>query len=158
MIIDWVIFNYLIGNSDSHSKNISMLWRDGRWILAPAYDLVSVAAYSDDREKLHDFAFKIGTETRYAWITGASWHELSRAIGVNYRYVGSALERMSRLIGVQADRLLKDLLPVATREEQEVLRRVLRLIEEHASYAKESARTIVDAARAARGASKLPGS
>ena len=154
MIIDWVIFNYLIGNGDAHSKNLSILWRDGRWILAPAYDLVSVAAYSDDRETLHDFAFKIGTETRYAWITGSSWYEFSRAVGVSYRYVASALERMSRLIRVQADRLLEDLLPVATKEEQEVLHRVLRLIEEHASYARESAKTIVDAARAARGAGK----
>ena len=70
---------------------------------------------------------------------------------------GAQVLRMSRLIGVQADQLLKDLLPVATKEEQEVLRRVLRLIEEHASYAKESAKTIVDAARAARGASKTSG-
>jgi serine/threonine-protein kinase HipA len=153
-IIDWVIFNYLIGNSDSHAKNISMLWRDGGWTLTPAYDLVSVAAYSEDREKLHDFAFRIGTETRYAWITGASWYEFSKSIGINYRYVQATLERMSRLISGEADKLLTELLRQLSKEEQDVLNRVVRLITEHASYARESAKTISAAARKSRFESK----
>jgi serine/threonine-protein kinase HipA len=156
-IIDWVIFNYLIGNSDSHAKNISILWRDGRWTLAPAYDQVSVAAYSEDREKLHDFAFRIGTETRYAWITGASWYGFSKSIGINYRYVQAALERMSRLIGGEADKLLRELLPQLSKEEQDVLHKVVRLITEHASYAKESGKTINAAARKSRSESKPVG-
>lgn len=33
-------FNARIGNRDDHAKNFSFLWMDGRWSLAPAYDLV----------------------------------------------------------------------------------------------------------------------
>lgn len=152
-IVEWVIFNYLIGNSDSHSKNISLLWRDGRWALAPAYDLVSVAAYSDDPEKLHDFAFKIGDETRYGWIMGSHWFEFSVSISINYRFVQGTLERMARTIVAEADELLRAF-PKVTAEEADVLHGVVRLIGEHASFAKESAKTIRKAAQDARRGSK----
>lgn len=33
-------FNARIGNRDDHAKNFSFMWMDGRWSLAPAYDLV----------------------------------------------------------------------------------------------------------------------
>ena len=34
-----MIFNVLTGNRDDHAKNFSFLWNDGKWELAPAYDL-----------------------------------------------------------------------------------------------------------------------
>lgn len=33
-------FNYLIGNNDDHAKNFSMQFEGGKWIFAPAYDLL----------------------------------------------------------------------------------------------------------------------
>lgn len=40
-LLDWVIFNALIGNADAHAKNLALLCdRDGRRRLAPFYDLV----------------------------------------------------------------------------------------------------------------------
>ncbi len=44
-LIDRVGFNYLIGNADAHAKNFSLLHGRGGIRLAPAYDLVSTAAY-----------------------------------------------------------------------------------------------------------------
>lgn len=149
-IIDWVVFNYLTGNSDSHSKNISLLWRDGRWALAPAYDLLSVAVYSGDPEKLHDFAFNIGGETRYGWVAGSNWFDFARSLGVNYRYVQSTLLRLSNRLTAEADALLRELAPAISSEERELLDRIAALIRTHAGFASESSRTIVDAARAAR--------
>ena len=35
-------FNVLADNKDDHAKNFSFIWRDGRWRLAPAYDLTPV--------------------------------------------------------------------------------------------------------------------
>ncbi|MEO8204272.1 MAG: type II toxin-antitoxin system HipA family toxin [Betaproteobacteria bacterium] len=149
-LIDWVIFNYLIGNSDSHSKNVSLLWVDERWRLAPSYDLLSVAVYSDDPEKLHDFALKIGGETHYGWITGASWHEFAAALGVSYRYVGNALKGMAERITKESAALKAEISSTLAAEEKIVLAKIVALIALHASYADESSKTISQAAHSAR--------
>jgi len=148
-IVGWVIFNYLIGNSDSHSKNISLLWKDGRWQLAPVYDLVSVAVYSDAPETLHDFAFNIGRETRYGWITGAHWHDFARNIGVNYRYVQAALKRISGRINTHAEDIVEEMGHQTDENERVLLGRIVALIRTHASYATEAAATIAAAATSA---------
>lgn len=45
-LVKWGIFNYLIGNCDAHSKNLSLLHNmDGTVSLAPAYDLISTTIY-----------------------------------------------------------------------------------------------------------------
>ena len=41
-ILDWLIFNVLIGNSDAHGKNISFLVGKQSYQLAPFYDLLSI--------------------------------------------------------------------------------------------------------------------
>ena len=56
-LIDWLCFNLLIGNNDSHSKNISFLMIDGKYELSPFYDLISTAIYPTLDAK---FSFKIG--------------------------------------------------------------------------------------------------
>ncbi|MEA3306618.1 MAG: type II toxin-antitoxin system HipA family toxin, partial [Elusimicrobiota bacterium] len=40
-MLQWVVFNYLIGNCDAHAKNISILFTEGKVKLAPFYDLMS---------------------------------------------------------------------------------------------------------------------
>jgi len=47
MLVDWYLFNLLIGNSDAHAKNIALLNSGGRWNLAPFYDIVSTAIYPE---------------------------------------------------------------------------------------------------------------
>jgi serine/threonine-protein kinase HipA len=39
------IMSFLIGNSDAHWKNHSLMWNAGRWDVSPAYDLVCTVAY-----------------------------------------------------------------------------------------------------------------
>jgi serine/threonine-protein kinase HipA len=55
--LDILIFNYLIGNADAHGKNFSLLYKETKPELAPAYDLISTAVYPDLSEKM---AMKIG--------------------------------------------------------------------------------------------------
>lgn len=59
-LIDWLCFNLLIGNNDSHSKNISFLMIDGKYDLAPFYDLISTAIYPNLDSR---FSFKLGGES-----------------------------------------------------------------------------------------------
>jgi len=42
----WTMFNVLIGNSDAHLKNISLIASQNGYELAPHYDLLSTAAWS----------------------------------------------------------------------------------------------------------------
>ena len=49
--MEWIIFNYFIGNTDAHAKNLSLLHTDSGIKLAPFYDLLSTEAYP---EKLVD--------------------------------------------------------------------------------------------------------
>ena len=53
----YVIFNYLIGNCDSHGKNYSLLYKHRTVELAPLYDAVSTVIYPGLTDKL---SMKIG--------------------------------------------------------------------------------------------------
>jgi len=44
-LLKWALFNFLIGNADSHAKNLSFLYAGGTIRLAPFYDLLSTAVY-----------------------------------------------------------------------------------------------------------------
>lgn len=56
-LLNIIIFNYLIGNSDAHGKNFSLIYKESKPELAPAYDLLSTAIYEDLSDKM---AMKIG--------------------------------------------------------------------------------------------------
>ena len=64
LLLDAVIFNWLIGNNDAHGKNFSLVYRGElnaglQTHLAPLYDLISTAYYPELSPKM---AMKIGGE------------------------------------------------------------------------------------------------
>ena len=80
-LIDWLLFNYLIGNADAHAKNASMLYgRDGRLRLAPAYDLLSTAYWPEVSDKM---ATAIGGEYRPEWVMQRHWQRIAEKLGLN---------------------------------------------------------------------------
>ena len=94
-LMTWVVFNYLIGNSDAHGKNLSLLMIPAGVELAPFYDLLCTAVYPG---LTHNLAFKIGGENRPDWIQLRHWEKLADAAGVNKRYIASVcMELASRL-------------------------------------------------------------
>lgn len=100
-LISWTIFNYLIGNSDAHGKNLSLLMIPAGVELAPFYDLLCTAVYPG---LTHNLAFKIGGENRPEWIQLRHWEKLADAAGVNKRYIASVcIELASRLPSIALD-------------------------------------------------------
>jgi len=87
--IDWLCFNLLIGNNDSHSKNISFLMLDGKYELAPFYDLISTAIYPtlDSR-----FSFKVGDVSNFSSIGAKALAKEEKKLGVKE---GMLIERMN---------------------------------------------------------------
>lgn len=73
MFVHILIFNYLIGNADSHAKNYSFLYQEGQPRLAPAYDLLSTAVYAQLSKTM---AMKIGGKYKPDDVMLRHWYHL----------------------------------------------------------------------------------
>lgn len=90
-LIEWVIFNVLAGNMDGHAKNLSLITQGDCTQLAPFYDLVCTAVYSNLSQKL---AFKIGGENRPKWLMTRHWQRFAEDIGVKPNFVDNVIAYM----------------------------------------------------------------
>lgn len=80
--LNWVIFNFLIGNADAHAKNVAMLiLPGGKMKLAPFYDILSTAIYPTLSDEM---AMKIGNEDRPRWVTQQQWQQFAQDIDMNF--------------------------------------------------------------------------
>ena len=79
-LLRWQIFNVLVGNSDGHAKNLSLLYGlEGKTNLAPFYDLVPTRAIANLE---HDLALKVGGVAK-------SWKLATKPLGITRRGVQS---------------------------------------------------------------------
>lgn len=85
-LLNWVIFNYLIGNSDAHGKNISLLLLPEGPKLAPFYDLLSTRIYSH-YGLAEGLAMKIGWENDPGAIQKKHWEQFADEVGIKPRLV-----------------------------------------------------------------------
>jgi serine/threonine-protein kinase HipA len=91
-ILRWTLFQYLIGNSDAHGKNISFyVTRDGI-IPAPPYDLVSVVAYKDFD---HDLAMGISDAFTFDDVMAFQWADFVRQCNINRTLLVREMRRMA---------------------------------------------------------------
>jgi serine/threonine-protein kinase HipA len=129
-LLRWLIFNYLIGNSDAHAKNISFLVDSTGYELALAYDLLSVKLYGDD-----EMTMSIGGEGRYGWVTADAWNTLADSLKVRQTLLRRMRAELARTLpGVTRDLLNSD---DFTPEERRFLEGVALVIETHAGFALE---------------------
>lgn len=82
-LIGWSFFNLLIGNNDSHAKNLAILYTDEGPRLAPFYDLMSTTLYSGLSRR---FAFRIAGENRPGSIERSHLETLARSMRFQPRY------------------------------------------------------------------------
>lgn len=82
-LIAWFFFNLLVGNNDSHAKNLAILYTDEGPRLAPFYDLMSTTLYSGLARR---FAFRIADEDRPGSIERAHLETLARSMRFQPRY------------------------------------------------------------------------
>ena len=87
---DLVVFNFLLGNTDAHLKNYSLLHgQNPKSVrLAPAYDLVSTTAY---KSSTRDMSFRIGGRISIDKINRAAFAEAAREVGLGQRIALPAL-------------------------------------------------------------------
>jgi len=104
-LLNWVVFNYLIGNADAHAKNIALLFTDTGPALAPFYDLMCTTVYDELTDRI---AMKIGGEDRPDWIIARRWQQFAEDIDVGYKLVKQTLEKMSQKIIEEAKVVQKE--------------------------------------------------
>ncbi len=81
--VDGVIFNWLIGNTDAHAKNYSLLIGPGNSVrLAPLYDLTTIPMPVGTARADMRLSMAIGGETRLGAIGEAHWRRMAGEAGL----------------------------------------------------------------------------
>lgn len=102
-LLDAVIFNVMVGNSDAHGKNFSFLHPmagQGGLRLAPLYDLVSTVPYSGQIDQR--FAMKIGRARTLEEITPREWERLVEHTGVAMPYLKKRVVFLAEAVAASA--------------------------------------------------------
>jgi serine/threonine-protein kinase HipA len=97
-LVDALIWNWLIGGTDAHAKNYSLLLAGDQVRLAPLYDIASALPYGMHERNLR-FAMKLGGDYR-VFLQRNPWPRAARDLGLDE---GEVADRVSKLAGVTPD-------------------------------------------------------
>jgi len=133
-IINWVLFNLIIGNSDAHGKNISFYVNKTGLTLTPFYDLVSVVFEQQDNPEIDThLAMAIDDNFDINQIRIYDLLSLSEEIGFKPSLLKRRFERMILLCDQQIELLSFSQLQ---QNEQACLTRFQSLIKQRIKYFK----------------------
>lgn len=111
-LFQWLVFNVLVGNGDSHLKNISFLVSDTGIEIAPTYDLLSTAVYATraianegERWPNVELALPLPGATHFADVTRQVLQEAGRTLGLAPATVMREMDRLITQIGAAADKI-----------------------------------------------------
>ncbi|MDX9944163.1 MAG: HipA domain-containing protein [Azonexus sp.] len=135
-ILQWVAFNYLVGNLDAHAKNIAFLMRGQKAAVAPFYDMLCVEAYLPRAT----MSMAIAGENKPGWIEGVHWDAMALEAGAAPRLVRSILSRVNAELPDAISRVIGD--ERLTMEERDFIRgKVLPVIEERCQFLADALKT-----------------
>ncbi len=123
-LLQWVFFNYLIGNMDAHAKNLSFLYHSRQIRLAPFYDLLCTNVYEELSQKL---AMKIGKENRLEWIMERHWERFAGEINIRPMVLKKQLINFSHKMLSQIEKTYTDF--SSQYEENELVQGIILAIE-----------------------------
>lgn len=96
MLMQAVVFNYLIYNMDAHSKNFSLLQTSkNKFNLAPFYDLVCTGIYEKLTKKM---AMKIGKKKEVDYVKPEHWQQMCEEINFSYPAVVRIIKKQGEAI------------------------------------------------------------
>lgn len=91
--LKYVLFNYVMGNCDSHGKNYSLLYKNNRVELSPLYDVVSTIIYSGLTEKL---SMKIGKHYEIQKVTQEDFSLLAESLNIKYSVLSKIFDDFAK--------------------------------------------------------------
>lgn len=104
-LLDYVIFNALIGNHDAHAKNFSLLYSGKAPVLAPLYDSLSTAVYPTLTQKM---AMKIGSKYKFSEVQARHWEQFAEGVGFTKAQAKRRILELAKLLPATARGLQSD--------------------------------------------------
>lgn len=92
---DIIVFHWLIGNTDGHIKNFSLIYDKhlNSVRLAPAYDIISTIVYDTHSSEM---AFSIGGEIDWNKVSRSSFEAAAEEIGLNRKIFMERFDELER--------------------------------------------------------------
>lgn len=123
-LLDYVIFNVLIGNHDAHAKNFSLLHSSKAPVLAPMYDALSTAIYPTLTEKM---AMAIGGKYKFNDLQARHWAQFAERAGLTKAQTKRRILELARSLPIVARTLQAE--PASGFVSNEIVERINVLIE-----------------------------
>ncbi|RAI44590.1 type II toxin-antitoxin system HipA family toxin [Rhodoplanes roseus] len=101
--IDALGFNWLIGGTDAHAKNYSLLVGSRHVRLAPLYDVASILPYEEFGPRKVKLAMKIGGEYKLSLVGLHQWQKFAREMRVDAEELIERLAAMAVMIPDEAN-------------------------------------------------------
>jgi serine/threonine-protein kinase HipA len=92
VLMEWLVFNVLIGNCDAHAKNLSFLFSNGKVRLSPSYDLVCTLMYP---RLATSMAMSIGEAKQVQNVKKSDWEILAKQLNLNPKLLLNTVEKMA---------------------------------------------------------------
>lgn len=136
-MLNWVLFQMLIGNSDAHGKNISFFVGAGGIDMAPAYDLLNLDMYSSQYDR--DFSMAFGDAFAPEDISPWELAEMCERCNLQKRVVANTLTTLSEKLLKAMDVIdLSSLLPgEETKFAGELIETIRKNVGRYLPYAKQ---------------------
>lgn len=124
-LLDYVIFNTLIGNHDAHAKNFSLIHTERGMVLAPLYDALSTAVYAKLTDRM---AMKIGSKYRFSEVEARHWEQFAHAAGLSFTPVKKRVLQLARQLPTEAAALRLEF--ASKGWDHDILGQIVELIEQ----------------------------
>ena len=124
-LLDYVIFNALIGNHDAHGKNFSLLYSAKACFLSPSYDILSTAIYPKLTPKM---AMKIGSQYKFNDIHARHWEQFAEEAGLAKPQAKKRILELAKSLPNTARQLQAD--SARDFSEHELVEQIVLLIEQ----------------------------
>jgi serine/threonine-protein kinase HipA len=129
--LDANILNWLIGGTDGHAKNYSVLHAAGPDLrLAPLYDVITALPYPQLARSTRRLAMSVDGERAVDRITGAHWRTVARAVGVPPDLLMARIAELGEQIPGAIDRVIRH--AAGTGETRAIMERLAAPLAEHA--------------------------
>jgi serine/threonine-protein kinase HipA len=139
-LVRWALFQFLLGNSDAHGKNVSFFCRPEGLALAPFYDLVSVVQY----EALdYEMAMGYGDEFHLDQIRAFDWALFGAKTNTSRSLLAREMRRMGTAAPAAAAALATD--EVYVGEEKELVAKIAEFVAQQAGKLVEMAPVMLKA-------------
>lgn len=136
-LLRWTLFQYLVGNTDAHGKNISYFVDENEIRLAPAYDVICVEAHDCFEQSI---AMAIGDTFKYADLRAYDWAEFGVTCGIPRKLLAREMTRMAKAVSSALSSVV-DRIPCIDDDESAYVRRVAGIVTERVKQLESDAKS-----------------